>query len=43
VKLANQYLTSPLVCQNGTFQIPAGIGLGVEPDYSKIMDAVIDY
>ncbi|HIA68471.1 TPA: mandelate racemase/muconate lactonizing enzyme family protein [Candidatus Poribacteria bacterium] len=43
VKLANQYLTSPLVCQNGTFQIPAGIGLGVEPDYSKIMDAVSDY
>tara|TARA_B100001245_G_C22804693_1_gene387732 strand:- start:825 stop:938 length:114 start_codon:yes stop_codon:yes gene_type:complete len=25
------------------FPNPVGIGLGVEPDYSKIMDAVIDY
>jgi len=36
-KLANEFLDKPLKCEAGYFEIPDGPGLGVEPDYEKLI------
>lgn len=37
-EIANLFLDTPLVCENGHYQIPDGIGLGVDIDENRLKD-----
>lgn len=38
-EIANQLLTTPLICQQGAYQLPQGPGLGIEINEDAVMEA----